>query len=479
MKARSIITPGVLSVAMLLTGCGVIPIDASFERVRETAVERVGTETAWPLTHEADAAIRDRISALLELPIDQDSAVAIALLNNRRLRAEYARLGLAQADFVEAGLLENPSIIAAAGFPDRPPSLTQLDFGLTLNVLRVLLMPAQKEIAQIGLNATTLEVADIVLETAAETRVVFLDLQAAQHTSDMLREIAAAAAASAEFARRLHVAGNLSDLALANQESLSEQSRVEFARSLAEVAERRELLNVQLGLWGDQTGWTFDDRLAELPPSELDMSALESLAVRQRLDLAAAALTVEAIAKAGGLQRDWRYLLTAEVGGFASRDTDGQWVYGPEIALELPIFDQRLGQIARLDAQLLGAESRLEALAIKVRSDVRRLRDRLYAIRYEAEHYRDVIVPMRERITRLTQEQYNFMLVDTFDLLGAKRDEIAAYRAYLDDLHDYWTTRAELERVVGGRLPEPEASPAEKPPAVREAPPTTHEHGAH
>jgi cobalt-zinc-cadmium efflux system outer membrane protein len=479
MIKQAVIMPSLLALAATLAGCGTVALDESFDTVRETAAMRAGAETAWPLTDEAKEEIHERVATLLAEPIDQDRAVAIALLNNRRLRAEYARLGLAQADFVEAGLLENPTIIAAAGFPDRPPSLTQLDFGLTLNVLRVLLMPARKEIAQLGLNATTLEVADLVLETAAETRVVFLDLQAAQHTSDMLREIAAAAGASAEFARRLHAAGNLSDLALANQESLSEQSRVEFARSLVEVAERRELLNVQLGLWGDQTGWAFDDRLAELPPSELDMSELESLAVRQRLDLAAAALNVEAIAKAGGLQRDWRYLLTTEVGGFASRDTDGQWVYGPEIALELPIFDQRQGQIARFDAQLLGAESQLEGLAIKVRSDVRRLRDRLYAIRYEAEHYRDVIVPLRERITRLTQEQYNFMLVDTFDLLGAKRDEIAAYRAYLDDLHDYWTTRAELERVVGGRLPGPDASPAEEPPSVRETPPTTHEHGAH
>ncbi len=479
MIKQAIIMSSLLASAVTLAGCGTVALDESFDTVRETAAIRAGAETAWPLTEEAKEEIHERVATLLAEPIDQDRAVAIALLNNRRLRAEYARLGLAQADFVEAGLLENPSIIAAAGFPDRPPSLTQLDFGLTLNLIRVMLMPAQKEIAQLGLNATTLEIADTVLETAAETRVVFLDLQAAQHTSDMLHEIAAAAGASAEFARRLHAAGNLSDLALANQESLSEQSRVEYARSIADVAERRELLNVQLGLWGDQTGWAFDDRLAELPPSELDMSELESLAVRQRLDLAAAALTVEAIAKAGGLQRDWRYLLTTEVGGFASRDTDGQWVYGPEIAIELPIFDQRQGEVARLDAQLLGAESRLEGLAIKVRSDVRRLRDRLYAIRYEAEHYRDVIVPLRERITRLTQEQYNFMLVDTFDLLGAKRDEIAAYRAYLDDLHDYWTTRAELERVVGGRLPEPEASPAEKPPAVREAPPTTHEQGAH
>lgn len=478
MNPRVMIAPGVVSLALLLGGCGVIPIDASFGSVQETAVDRVGTETAWPLTADAKAVIRDRVSTLLEEPIDQERAVAIALLNNRRLRAEYARLGLAQADFVEAGLLENPSLIVGVGFPDRPPSKTNLDFGLTLNLLRVLLMPARKEIAGLRLDAVTLEVADHVVDTAAQTRAVFLDLQAAEHTGDMLREIAAAAEASAEFARRLHAAGNLSDLALANQESLAEQARLEYARGLVEIADQRERFNVQLGLWGEQTEWSIVDRLAELPESEPDLSELESLAVRQRLDLTAAALNVEAVAKAAGLQRDWRYLLTAEVGGFASRDTDGQWVYGPEIAVELPLFNQRQSEIAALDAELLGAESRLEALAIEIRSDVRRLRDRLYAMRYEVEHYRDTILPLRERITRLTQEQYNFMLVDTFDLLAAKREEIDAYRAYLDDLRAYWATRAELERAVGGRLPLPEPSPAPRTPTP-ESPVNHHNHGGH
>ena len=195
------------------------------------------------------------------------------------------------------------------------------------------------------------------------------------------------------------------------------------------------------------------DRLPELPAQEADLDDLESLATHQRLDLAAAAKEVEVLAKAAGLQRDWRTILTTDVGFQASRDTAGQWVLGPQVSIELPIFNQRQPQIARLDAARRQAEASLEALAIETRADVRRLRDRLYALRYEAEHYRDTILPLRQRITELTQREYNYMLVDTFDLLAAKREEIAAYRSYLSTIHDYWATRAELERAVGGRLP--------------------------
>jgi len=449
-----LILPAVITSGVILAGCSTVPVDRHFDQVQSAVADRVASAPEWPTSAEAQDRIDDRVAAILSQPLDMERAVAIALVNNRELRAEYARVGFAEADLVEAGLLDNPGLSVGVGFPDRPPSITGLDFGLTLNILQWLITPARKDIATVQLDAEVLSVADAVLSTATETRLVFLDLQAAENMSAMLREIATAAEASYEFATRVHDAGNLSDLALANEQSLYEQSRVEYARSLAEVADSRERLNAQLGLWGTQTQWSIEDRLPPLPISEPDLGELESLAIHQRLDLAASAKEFEAISKAAGLQRDWRYLLSAEIGANASRDTDGQWVFGPQLALELPIFNQRQGEIARLDAALLAAEAKLEGLAIRTRADVRRLRNRLFAARYQAEQYRDTIVPLRERITALTQEQYNFMLVDTFDLLASKRESIAAYREYLDSVKRYWEVRVQLEQAVGGRLPE-------------------------
>lgn len=444
-----------LATPLFAVGCSTVPVDRHFDRVQETLADRETATPVWPTSSDARERIDERVGEILSQPLDMDRAVAIALVNNRQLRAEYARIGFADADLVEAGLLENPGVSAGIGFPDSPPSVTQLDFGLTLNLLQWLVTPARRDIAQAQLDAEVLSVAHAVLRTAAETRIAFIELQAAENLSAVLREISLASEASYELAKRVHQAGNLSDLALANEQALYEESRMEYARIVADTADRRERLNMQLGLWGAQSQWSIVDRLPELPASEPDLAELESIAIRQRLDLAAAAKEVEAIAKAAGLQRDWRYLLSTEVGANASRDTDGQWVFGPSLSVELPLFNQHQGQIARLDSALLAAEARLEGLAIDVRADVRRLRDRLYAARYEAEQYRDTIVPLRERITALTQEQYNFMLVDTFALLASKRESIAAYREYLDSIQRYWETRVRLEEAVGGRLPEP------------------------
>lgn len=49
-----------------------------------------------------------RVAELLAQPLSADSAVQIALLNNRGLQASLAELGITEADVVQAGRLPNP-----------------------------------------------------------------------------------------------------------------------------------------------------------------------------------------------------------------------------------------------------------------------------------------------------------------------------------------------------------------------------------
>lgn len=482
MNAHSFRIGAAVALLAALSGCSAPKVETGIDGARAAVGDRVQATLSVPDSPEARREIDRRLTDLLSSPLDAEAAVAIALLNNRHLRAAYARLGMSRADLIEASQLENPILSAAAGFPDRPPSGTALDLGLTLNIVRLLTLPARQDIARSQLDAATLSVADEVVRTAGQTHLLFLDLQASANLSAVLRQIAVAAEASLDFAQRLHTAGNISDLGLANYESMYEQARLEYVRSVADVADVREQLNAQLGLWGEQTTWSFVDRLPELPVGEPDLSDLEALAIRQRLDLAAAAKEVELLAQAEGLQRDWRSILTTEVGFQSSRDTEGQWVLGPDVSIELPIFNQRQPEMARLESVRRQAEANLEALAIEIRSEVRRLRNRLFALRYEAEHYRDSVLPLRERITELTQREYNFMLVDTFGLLAAKREEIATYRSYLSTIHDYWAARIELERAVGGRLPiavAPQSSPDADADEPDPGQPVMHHHGDH
>jgi len=266
-------------------------------------------------------------------------------------------------------------------------------------------------------------------------------------------EITSAAGNSFELARRLHAAGNISDLQLATENAHFEQSRVELAKSETALLDAREQLTRLMGLWGPQTNWRLSGQLPEMPSDEIPLAHLESMAIENRLDLAAEKKGVEALAQALGITIDWRWIGHIEVGISTERETDRTWITGPSLAIELPIFNQRQADIARLEAQLRRRQKRLTAQAIEIRSEVRSLRNRLIMQRNLIDHFRRTVLPLRERIVELTLKNYNYMLTGAFDLIMAKKQEIEAYQRYLEALRDYWIIRADMQRSLGGRLP--------------------------
>lgn len=147
-------------------------------------------------------------------------------------------------------------------------------------------------------------------------------------------------------------------------------------------------------------------------------------------------------------------LPAVSVGVDAERNLDHSWVVGPTLDLEVPLFDQGQPAVARLAAQYRQAQRRLEALATDIRSEVRQARDALIAARDLAEFYEKVYLPQRIRIVNETLLQYNAMQKGTFELIAAKEHELNAEREYAEAGRDYWIARAQLERALGGRLPE-------------------------
>jgi cobalt-zinc-cadmium efflux system outer membrane protein len=240
---------------------------------------------------------------------------------------------------------------------------------------------------------------------------------------------------------------------LARENAHFEQSRLELANSETALLDEREQLTRLMGFWGPQTNWQLPEQLPDIPISEISLERLESMAIESRLDLAAEKKAVEALAQALGITIDWRWIGHIEVGISRERETDRTWVTGPALAIELPIFNQRQADIARLEAQLRRSQNRLTAQAIDIRSEVRSLKNRLIMQRNLIDHYRRTVLPLREQIVDLTLKKYNYMLTGAFDLLMAKQQEFEAYQKYLETVRDYWIIRAEMQRSLGGRLP--------------------------
>ena len=446
-------TIGLSLCLVAITGCAQVPKEAGFGDVQKLVHQRIDFRLHWNQGSTADEQVAQAINDLLEKELSVDDAVQIALLNNQHLQAVYEDLGVTQADVVEAGLLENPVFFGQTRFPDKSPSMTNLEFEITQNFLNILMLPTRKKLAALQFEEVKLRVADEVLKLAAEVRAAYYQAIGASQIEQMRQHIAEAAAAAYEMARRMHTAGNTSDLNLASEQGHYEQARMDHAQSTTLVVEIREQLISLMGLWGVQAELKLAHQLPEVPVQEMALEHLESLAIKNRLDLASVRQEVEVLAQALGITLDWRWIGKADVGVSTERDTDGQWVTGPSLTLELPIFNQRQADIARLEARLRQSQKRMAAQAVNIRSEVRSLRARLMMQRYLVAHYKEVIIPLQERIVLLTLQEYNYMLTGVFDLLIARQNELDNYQKYIETVRDYWVTRAPIQRVVGGRLP--------------------------
>jgi cobalt-zinc-cadmium efflux system outer membrane protein len=444
---RSLKHPCLIVASVLIAGCATVQRDAAFPGVASVVKERTGASIKWNQGSEADKEVEAHIHSLLQKELSVDDAVQVALLKNESLQATYEELGVAQAELVGAGLLRNPQFGAEVRFPKG--AALPFELNLTQDFLDLLLLPARKRAAGAAFEATKLRVTNEVLTTAADVKAAFYRTQGAAQLVEMRKTVCEATEASFEVARRLHEAGNITDLNFANERSLLEQSKIDLSKAEAALLDTREELSAVMGVWGQDTTWSIATKLPDLPDEEMQQTGLESLAISQRADLAASRNDVILSGENLGLSR-YNVLGNFNVGGHYEKDSDGTETVGPTIEFPLPIFNQGQPAAAAALSRLRQNQHRYAALAVEIRAQVRRARNKLIAARDRAQYYRKVIVPLRHNIVAQTQLQYNAMLVSVFQLLQAKQSEIDSGREYVEAVTDYWEVKTELERVVGG-----------------------------
>ncbi|OGA34806.1 MAG: RND transporter [Betaproteobacteria bacterium RIFCSPLOWO2_12_FULL_64_23] len=437
-------------VAVALGGCATFSQDGGFNSVEKTTQERIGKELKWAKTDADRSAIDQRVAELLGKPLSVDDAVQIALLNNKGLQASFYELGISEADLVQAGRLPNPhfSMLRA-----RDGDEFKIEQAFTFNVFSLITMPQvvaieQRRFAQVQ-RAITMQ----TLSLAAETRKAYYAAIAADQTLSYMEQVRRTAEAGAELARRMAQVGNWSKFQQAREQSFYADAALNLARAgQAQIAAREKLTRL-LGLWGERAQFKLPQRLPDLPKVANDLPDVEQIAMEQRLDVQAAKLDTEALAKNLGLTKTTRFINALEFG--PARVLEGQrsgpYKRGYEVSLELPLFDWGTAKVAKAEALYMQAVYRAAETAIDARSEVREAYQGYRSSFDIAQHYRDEIVPLRKRIAEGNQARYNGMIIGVFELLADARAQISSVNSYIESLRDFWIAQADLEMALMGK----------------------------
>ncbi len=479
------ITLAMVGLSSALVGCSQVRPEADFARARQLITESTGVETVYD--PDAPLLTDEELDALLADGLTLDETLRIALLNNRRLHAEFMSIGIAKADWVQAGLFSNPTLGFSVQFPEGG-GRSNIQTAVAQSIADLWQIPRRKKMAQFGLDETILRIAYVAARLAAETKSVYFQAVAADELLTLARRNLELVTRSYETVTAQREAGTASmlDENLARGQLLSTELGVRNARLEAANAKRRLARLLSVGRNVDDVA--LSDHLPDTFDHSLVPATLIELARVSRLDLRAIENSVQARLADIGLEKlrvfpDLSLGLALERGerrAAPGRDVAADFIraslangaltvpeiqsrrerravkrqeidtiVGPFFDLTLPIFDQNQAQIAKAEYVYRRELKTYEGMCIQIAQEIRMAADEATTAFRNAAYYRDELVPQSERSLEFATASYSAGQTNILTLIEAQRLFLRAHRGYIEVRLDASTAISNLEQAVG------------------------------
>jgi cobalt-zinc-cadmium efflux system outer membrane protein len=476
-----------MTILLLMTsGCATVDHRADLETADRLMSAASGLQAQWSSPGEEEA-----------LSIEEDGTVALefvirrTLSSNRALLASLEAIAQARANEVQAGLLPNPLLTLAAGFPEGGGRVN-LAFGLSQDFAEIWLIPSKKRAARAVLQQRILQFVDAAVELLAQTRTTYAQLQYAVRASELYEENQAVLRDALVVAESRFLAGETGELDVNLLRSRQLETEVNLLRVRAEAGVLRRRLLRTMGLARGADAWRPTDLASDRPPEPpvLSQQQLVEIGLLQRLDVQAALWELEAAVAEYEVQRR-RVISELSLGFFGERserrgqpgrdilaDTartslrEGQLtapeiesraqrrqehsreidlILGPSVEVALPIFDQNQARIAYAQSRARELRWRYEEMEQRAAEGIRIAHVELQRAAGRAALLHDSLLPLQKANLRLARAAYEAGNESVLTVLLAQESLIVAKLEYVAALRDFAVAEAELEREVSGR----------------------------
>jgi cobalt-zinc-cadmium efflux system outer membrane protein len=374
----------------------------------------------------------------------RERAVRLAPL----VQAAGKRIGIARAQVRVAGTLANPTLSVQSA--TRTVGLgTWVTVPLPLFGQRGTAVDAAE--ADVGVSARELSMAQN--EARFFATVAWIELWAAQERAHLLDGAAADTEHLLAVTQERFDAGSVPRVDVVRARAGSARAKADLASAQASVRSAALRLTPFLGVEpSDDTELRAEgviEYAAELPelPTLLRRQVEHPALRRDRAQISAA----DAHLRSEQRQR-WP-IVNVDIGAnqFDQTDPGGPDVFGG-LSFELPILNQRGGDIERAEAERALAESEAVGNSRLLRADLEAAyRDAQGALGQQEALHGDVVPALLEA-RKMTEEGYRSGRIDLLHLLDTQRALIESQLAEVDANAAFGRALAELERAAGVRL---------------------------
>lgn len=445
--------------ALSLAGCATFSPDGGMSVVGAVAATDLKADVVKISDESSALAVAPRLQALLKRPLSAESAVQIALLNNKGLQASFNELGISEAQMVAASLPPNPRF--SLGRVTAPLSV-EIERQVVGSIFALATLPARAAIAQDRFRGAQLKTAESVLRLAADTRRQYVRAVAANHQASYLQEAKSATEAAAELFKRLGESGATNKLDQSREFAFYAELGAQLAQARLQQKIEREKLVRLLGVWGNNVAFKLPGTLPALPRLQ-SRREIESEAIKKRIDLQVARSDLDLLAKSLGLTQATRFVNDVDLLGRSAIDKSKRVLPNGEIErekrelktfeveIEIPLFDFGQARVVAAEQTYMQAANKLAEKAVNVRSEAREAY-MAYRGSYDiARLYQTQVLPLRKIIQQESLLQYNGMLMDVTELIADGRARNLSNVAAINARRDFWLAHTDLKHaVIGG-----------------------------
>ncbi|WP_027532773.1 TolC family protein [Bradyrhizobium sp. WSM3983] len=434
-----------------LSGCAAFSPDSGMTAVSALTSQTLNKDVAFVRTAEGAGAVEARVRQLLSGTLSAETAVQVALLNNKGLQAAYNELALAETDLVEQSLPSNPvfSVSRISG-----NGASEIERQVVGDILALATLPFRSDIARERFRQAQLRAALATLRLAADVRRAYVRAVAGNEMVVLLTDAKATAESTAKLAVKLGETGSVNKLDQAREQVFYAETTADLATARQATTSAREKLTRLMGLWDDGLDFRLPNALPPIPRRPQALPSIEADAVEHRIDLQIARLELAALAKSLNLTEATRFVTLLDLAGISRRTQDPEGApfreRGFDVQFQIPIFDGGEVRVRQAAETYNLAFNRLTERAVNVRSEARDAY-RVYRATYDiAIHYHREILPLRKIITEEMQLRFSSMQVDIFALLAEARQRLASLRGAIDAKQNFFLAQSALQTAVNG-----------------------------
>ena len=383
-----------------------------------------------------------------ENPLSVVDLEQMALTSNPSLARAQARVAAAQGNWVQVGLMPNPTVGYSGQQLGSDGRAEQQGVMTSQEIVRGGKLRLNREVAAQEIAKAQQELAVQQQRVVTDVRLTFYDILVAKAQLDVALDLERIADEGINAAEALLRAKEVSraDLLQAqlereNAQIITQNSRNRFNaawQGLAAVVGRSHMEPVPVtgDLEAPRGEFSWDGTLQQLLGRSPRISVAVAEIERSRWALQRARVEPRPNVTVDGLVN----VIDNGING----DPDGALL----VTLPLPVWNKNQGRIAQASAEVIAAERGLEQLELQLQRQLAPVYERYANARYQVDRYRTKILPVARESLELTRKSYQAGETNYVSLLTVQRTNSQTNLNYIQSLRELRMAEIELEGLL-------------------------------